>query len=185
MKLQTKIFAGALMLLDVTMAIADPASAQVATPNGNIQPTKTKVTDIVRGEGVITNSSGNLFHGHYRLALSSASGDNSNQLYTVKRGQFIISDKDTRMTFKVDASTWSFTETSNGYTASGNVTDEHGKTFKVALDALMVSKFNNGSIYDANGTFTDASGNQAFQLHYVSVMQEKVPKTTASSSTSS
>ena len=184
MKLQAKIIAGSVLLLVLTMAIAVPASAQLATSGQNVKPVRTGVNTIVRGEGAITDSSGNLFQGHYQLGFAKTSVANSPDQYILKRGQFIISDKETRNQFKVIANTWTFTETQTGYTASGSVTDQNGKTYQVKLDAQMISKFNKGCIYVAGGSFSD-NGNTVYNLHYISVMIEKMPDVASTSSTAS
>lgn len=174
MKLQTKIVSGTIVLLVITIALAVPAAiAQTAPPQpkSDFKPIKKEVTDILRGEGAIVDNSGGLLKGHYNIALSSQS-DNGTEQYLVINGQFIISNQDFSDSYKVNPSSWAVTKSQNGYTASGTVTGQDGSTYNVSLNAKMIREVRNGYLYEADGTFSDASG-QVYELHYISVMLEK------------
>jgi len=173
MKLRNKIFVGFALLLVISIALTFPGATAEKPSSNVVKPTTLRVSDIVKGEGAITDDSGNLFTGHYQLRLFETKSENSDHQYIVKNGQFIIKGEDIRLSFAVDPNTWVFTENETGYTATGDVTDERGTTFNVELDAQMVHEFNDGCIYTASGSLSD--GITTYNLQDSSVMRENTP----------
>jgi len=170
------------MLLVTAMALTIPVALAQTAPDLNPRQTEPKkpahleVTDNLQGEGIIIDNSGNLFKGHYNLDLIQAqSSDNTTESYMVKRGQFIINGEDLGITLKVNPDSWAVSKSQTGYTASGDVVDIYGKTFKVSLDAKHIRDVKNGSVYQVDGTFNDGSG-VIFELHYYSVLKERQHK---------
>ena len=192
MKLKTKITSGTIVLSVIAMALVVPgalaqtspaqnASTQTTPPQttslqptSDLKPIQREATDIIKGEGAIVDTSGGLLKGHYNIALVSQSdggADTGTEQYAVKNGQFIISNNDFSDAYKVNPSSWTVTKDQNGYTASGTVTGQDGSTYNVSLTAKLLREIRNGALYEADGTFSDNSG-QIYDLHYISQMVE-------------
>jgi len=123
---------GSFVFLVISIALLQQPGATAEKSSNKVdRPSTLKVSDIVDGEGAITDNSGNLFEGHYKFRLFETKSTTTDHNYLVKNGQFIIENDEDRFKFVVDPNTWTFTENDEGFMAKGEVSNESRKLARI------------------------------------------------------